>query len=75
MELAALVEETIKNEEGHLVTAAGQPQRGFGLVANEEGAEQAGVLVQPLDAHGVIVIPERRRVQRADLPRVNQCSG
>ena len=57
-ELAVGGEVAVVEDEGDFVFAGGQVERVFDLVAEEEHAEEAGVGVEAVDAHGVVVVPE-----------------
>ena len=60
VELAVLLEQAIVNHQRDFESAFGKIKRVFKIVANEKASEHARVNIQPIDAHGVIVIPERR---------------
>src|ERR1700733_4019266 len=59
VELAVLLEQTIINDERDFEGALGKVERIFKIVANEEQPEHSRINVQAIDAHGVVVIPER----------------
>ena len=46
----------------YLVLAAGQAECGLGWITDDEGTDQSGENVEPRHAHGMVVIPEHRRV-------------
>ena len=60
VELAVLPQQAIVNYERDFEGAFGKIERIFEIVANKKQPEHAGVDVQAIDAHGVVVIPERR---------------
>ena len=59
VELAVGGEVAVVEDERDFVLAGGEVQRVFGLVADEHHAEEAGVDVEAVEAHGVVVVPER----------------
>jgi hypothetical protein len=61
VELAVGEEGSIAEEERDLVWAGGQVEGGFGLVADEEETLETGVDVEPVNAHGVVVVEEQGR--------------
>ena len=57
-ELSVGDEVTVVEDNGDLVLALGEVESVFVLVADEEHAEEAGVGVDAVDAHRVVVVPE-----------------
>ena len=62
VKLAVRSQQAVEERQRHFVFSAGQMQRILDGVADEERPKQAGINVEPVDAHGVVVIPEHRRV-------------
>ncbi len=62
MQLPLLVEQAVAEQQWNLVTTFRQLQGILNLVTDQERAEQAGILVEPFDAHGVIVVPQSGRI-------------
>src|SRR5580698_6924430 len=60
IELAILFQQPIVDHQRDFERAFGEIERIFEIVANEKASEHAGVNIEPIDAHGVIVIPECR---------------
>ena len=71
-ELTVGGEVAVVEDERDFVFAEGRSRRVFDFVAEEEHAEQAGVGVEAVEAHGVIVVPERGGVL---LERVGAGAG
>ena len=57
----------IHENQRNFVLALGKIQRVFEGVANHVQARHAGADVQPVDAHGMVVIPEQRGVLRVRI--------
>ena len=75
IELAVLLEQPIVNHERDFERAFGKIERVFEIVANEEQAEHAGIDVQPVDAHGVVVIPKRGSILAVGIEVGPRLSG
>ena len=71
-ELAVGGEVAVVEDEGDFVLAAGEMEGVFDVIADEQHAEEAGVGVEAIEAHGVVVIPERGGVL---LERVGADAG
>ena len=52
-------EHAVADEQRDVVLAGGQVEGVFARVAKNAEADQAGVGVEAVNAHGVVVVPER----------------
>ena len=75
VELAFRRNQPVENRQWNFILAAGQIQTVFELVSDDGNAEQACINIQAIDAHGVIVIPEHRRVLLVGIVVENGLAG
>src|SRR5580704_3066300 len=58
VKLAFEIEDTVVEDQRNFVLAAGQVERIFNFIPDEKDTEEAGENIQPVNAQGMIVIPE-----------------
>jgi hypothetical protein len=61
-QLALVIKNPVIQHQGQLVVAGGQIKALFVCIAKQIHTHHARVEIQPAGAHGVVVIPEHRRV-------------